>query len=375
MINLGRCRLWAASSIEISTRAIDVVRATPVIDMLGLLTLDWARFFSWQQAAGNFVERDFRELETTGINVFHPAVELGAKNAAAQTQRWLNGWDVLLDNHPCFLARVETINDLLTVPKLGKLGVVVGFQSSDHFLTRNDVAAYYRLGQRVSQLTYNGQSRLGSGCKVFGDQGLTRFGSEVVAEMNRVGMAIDVSHCGDRTSLDAIAASRKPVLITHSNCRALVSGQPRCKTDKVIRRMAQGGGVMGITIVRQFVSRRKTPTLDDWLDHFDHVVREAGVEHVGLGSDADPTTFNPATRRPNPAYAIRGLDPELRIFQLAEGLMKRGYSKAAVGLVLGGNFQRALTEIWSGSPSVHPDEPMIRRDPFCPAPLPPGWGR
>jgi membrane dipeptidase len=367
-LQLGRCRLFGESAIEVSTRAIDVVRATTVIDMLGLITLDWSQLYRWQRTPTSFGEPDFRLLESSGIQIFHPAVETGAKDAVAGARRWLAGWTALLESQPCFLARIGSLNDLLLQPKLGKIGLLLGFQNSTHFRTAGDVGTFHALGQRVSQLTYNKANALGNGCFVKRDTGLTEFGAEVVREMNEFGMAIDVSHCGERTTLEAIGASRKPVLVTHSNCLALVPGQPRCKSDAVIRLMAAGGGVMGITMVAAFVHRRASPTLDDLLDHFDYVAKLVGVEHVGLGSDVDVEAMFPATRSMNPIYAIRGLSAHGRVFQLTEGLLRRGYSQSDVALVLGGNFRRALASIWPETSWRPVPERETRRDPFCPAP-------
>jgi membrane dipeptidase len=187
--------------------------------------------------------------------------------------------------------------------------------------------------------------------------------------MNRVGMAIDVSHCGERTSREAIEASRHPVLVTHSNCRTLNPGHPRCKSDAVIRRMAASGGVMGITVVRAFVGGSR-PSLDDLLGHYDHVARLVGVEHVGLGSDTDVTALDAKTGKVRSFYAIRGLDPATRTYQIADGLLRRGYSPEAVELVLGGNFRRALAAIWHTEPRSVDASRELRRDPFCPTPRP-----
>ena len=373
MVNLGRCRLYAASSVEISTRAVDLVLGSTVIDMLGLLTLDWSQFARWRRQPEEFVETDYRRIESSGINVLHPAVETSYADAFKGAARWITGWNRLLGAHPCFLQRVDSMTDVVYAPALGKIGVVIGFQNSTHFRTVRDVGLFFRHGQRVSQLTYNAANRLGSGGYAASDHGLTRYGAEIVAEMNRVGMAIDVSHCGDRTSAEAIESSRRPVLITHSNCRALVPGHPRCKPDGVIRRMARHGGVMGITVVRAFVSRKRAPDLADLLDHFDHVARVAGVEHVGLGSDTDLTAVNPRTGRANPVYAIRGLDPGVRVFQIVDGLLRRGWGEDDVRLMLGGNFLRALAAILPDDPRQPlRSEETLRRDPFCPAPRPHG---
>jgi membrane dipeptidase len=212
-------------------------------------------------------------------------------------------------------------------------------QDANHLRSAGDVDEFYRMGQRLTQLTYNSENRLGDGCKVGNDKGLTAFGADVIARMNLVGMAIDVSHCGQRTSLDVISASKKPVLITHSNCRALAPGVARCKPDEVIRAAARTGGVLGITAVRQFVRSAGNATIEDVLNHFDHAVKLAGVEHVGIGSDFDLDA--------HPSYDIPGLNNANRIYQLTDGLLRRGYTDAQISMMLGGNFERALRQIWS----------------------------
>ncbi len=370
MLNLGRCRLFAADGPVVSTRAVDLVVGSTVIDMLGLLTLDWPRLWRWQSAPESFGEAEFRRLEASGIGVFHPAVEARAHDAHEGARRWLAGWNRLLSSQPCYLAPIRSMADVLEARRLGKIGVLVGFQNSDHFRTPSDVDLFHRLGQRVSQLTYDGPNRIGSGCWAERDTGLTAFGAAVVTAMNRAGMVIDISHCGERTSREAIAESREAVLVTHSNCRALVPGQPRCKSDEIIRLMAAGGGVMGITLVRGFVGGR-SPSLADVLDHFDHVVRLVGIEHVGLGSDVDLEGLD-ASGRPSRAYQIRGLTPSRRVFQLTDGLLSRGYSEAAVVGILGANFARALGKIWAHLPWPEASEHPKARDPFCPVPNPRG---
>ncbi|HEX9635938.1 MAG TPA: membrane dipeptidase [Acidobacteriota bacterium] len=369
LAQFGRGALEAAAPAQVSARAVDLVLGSTVVDMLGLLTLDWPKLYAWYRNPADFAEPDYRKLEASGVNIFHPAIETSSSDSHQAVLRWLRGWNRLLERENCFLARIEGINDLLHVPKLGKLGVLIGFQNSNHFRSAADVGPFYALGQRVSQLTYNQRNRIGSGCFEAHDRGLTGFGAGIIAAMNDSGMAVDISHCGERTSLDALAASSKPVLVTHSNCRALVPGQPRCKSDAVIKQLAAGGGVMGITIVRGFVGRSAAPSLEDLLDHFDHVARLVGPEHVGLGSDVDVEAVRPATGKPDPLYAIRGLDPALRVFQIADGLLRRGYGAPDVGLILGGNFLRVLAAIFPDA-SWHPvPQWQTQRDPFCPAPL------
>ena len=179
--------------------------------------------------------------------------------------------------------------------------------------------------------------------------------------MNAVGMLIDVSHSGDRTTLDAVALSPKPIAFTHSNCRALIE-HPRVKTDEAIRALAAKGGVMGITGVRNFVSSTEPTSVATIVDHIDHVVKLVGIDHVGIGSDADLNGYDDMSAEGNKAlraaykssYAFRdkidtdGFDDPTKMFSLTEELIRRRYSDANITAVLGGNFQRLLAETWGG---------------------------
>jgi membrane dipeptidase len=351
MINRGRFRLFADDGPVVSARAVELVGRSMVIDMLGLLTLDWPKLWGWQREPAAFGPADLNALRASGVKVFHPAVEPNDPRPYEAALDWLSGWSRLLDRRPDCFVRIDSGRAFQRVRAEGKVGVLVGFQSSDHFRTAADVAGFHALGQRVSQLTYNTRDRIGCGCFEAQDTGLTPYGAEIVAAMNRVGMVVDVSHCSERTCLDAFAVSRQPVLITHSNCRTLADN-PRCKSDAVIRTMAARGGVMGITAVAAFVSGRTPARLDDVLDHFDHVARVAGVEHVGLGSDVASDAVDPRTGRVPARYAVQGLPPARRVFDLTEGLIRRGYSDPAIELILGGNFQRVLTAIWEPAPAA-----------------------
>jgi membrane dipeptidase len=333
-----------STSPEFSSRAIDLVAQSNVIDMLGLLTLNYRLLVRWQEAPQNFGEADFCKLRESGINVFNPAVAFPTENPYQVTHDWLTRWNFFLGQHPAFFLRIDAPDDLANAKKQGKIGIILGMQDADHLRNVDDVDAFYQLGQRVTQLTYNATNRLGSGC-LGHDTGLTPFGAEVVSRMNEIGMAVDVSHCGERTSLDAIEASDAPVLITHSNCRALCPEIARCKSDETIKAAARKGGVIGITSVRHFVRAKDPVTIEDALDHFDHAVKVAGIEHVGVGSDMD---LDGRDRPAGPAlYDIAGLNRTGRIYELTEGLIRRGYSDADIALILGGNFERALGEIWT----------------------------
>jgi membrane dipeptidase len=134
------------------------------------------------------------------------------------------------------------------------------------------------------------------------------------------------------------------VLVTHSNCRSLVA-HARCKPDEAIRRMAAKGGVLGVTMARGFASEAGVTTIVAVLDHIDHIVRLVGVEHVGLGSDVDLDGRDAHTPK---KYDLDGIDYSKKIFDLTEGLVRRKYWSSDIELILGGNFKRALGEIWNG---------------------------
>jgi membrane dipeptidase len=342
-INRGQFSLFAQGDAY-SARTLDLVRQSTVIDMLGLITLNYKKLSSWESDPAGFRRADFVRLKNSGITALHPAVGYTTGDIYAETLRDITGWNLFLAGHPEQFLRMDKVGDFERAKSTGKIGIVIGQQNSVHFRTVEDVDRFYALGQRVSQLTYLG-NRIGGGSTGSKDVGLTEYGVEIVARMNKVGMAVDISHCADRTSLDAIEASDRPVLITHSNCRKLVPNSSRCKTDETIRSMAQKGGVMGVTMVRGFVSTSGPATIDTVLDHVDHIARLVGVEHVGVGSDVDLDGRDWPSKAPR-KYDLDGIDYSKKIFDLTEGLVRRNYSSESIGLILGGNFKRALGEMW-----------------------------
>lgn len=361
----GRYALFAQSSRLYSKRCLGLLGRATVIDMLSqfklgayldVLPQPGPRVTTWFSHPETFTTADFQRYRSSAINAFHIGWGYGP-NAYDDARAILAAWNRLLAAHPDMLVRIDLAQQFAMVKRAGKIGIVLGFQNSDHFRSVSDVDAFLAAGQRVSQLTYNVRNALGCGYEERPDSGLTHYGAEVIARMNQAGMAVDVSHCGDRTTMDALAASARPVLVSHSNCRAL-NPHPRCKTDAQIKQLAAQGGVMGISSVQMFVRARGGASLEDVLDHFDHVARLVGVEHVGVGSDVDLDGYDKLPpvlhRRMLTGYKenapargdIPGLDHPQRIFDLTEGLIRRGYSDSAIELILGGNFRRALASIW-----------------------------
>lgn len=363
MLSLGRYRLFGALGPEYSARAVKLVTESLVIDMLSPLRLSGGN--AWMREPETFTEADLARYRESGIDVFHIAVGVGGANAYESVHRFLALWNGFIAGHDRWLMRVDSATDLERVNGSGKIGILLGLQNSEHFRSVDDVDYFRSLGQRVSQLTYNRRNMIGDGSTERVDGGISDFGAAIVERMNRVGMAVDVSHSSDRTTLDACALSKRPVLFTHSNGRALVPGHPRCKTDEAIRAMAKTGGVMGITGVRMFVKADEPTTIEHMLDHYDHVTRLVGPEHLGVGSDIDLDGYDDMPAEDNKrlragykgSYGFRekidieGVDHPKRMFDLTEGLIRRRYTDAQIKGILGGNFARVLAGIWRPEPA------------------------
>ncbi len=356
LLNLGRARIFAASETTYATRTVDLVQRSLVIDMLGLVKLD----FTPEAYALPTGDEQAHLFRGSGISAIHNSIGTGGPAAREETLTFLAAWQGYVGRNSRIFTLAGVAADLDRAKSEGRVAVIMGVQNSEHFREARDVRAFYQLGQRCSQLTYNAQNLLGAGGTERVDGGITDFGAEIIAAMNEVGMLIDVSHCGDRTTLDAIEASQRAIAITHSNCRAL-NNHPRLKTDEAIRQLAAKGGVIGITGVRNFVRDREPTTVEHMVDHIDHVVKVAGIEHVGIGSDSDldgyddmpPNQLKALRGSYKSAYAFRdkldtdGFDHPRKIFDLAEALIRRGYSDDNVAAVLGGNFRRLLGATWA----------------------------
>jgi membrane dipeptidase len=360
MINLGRFRLLPWPTTEYSARAIDLMKRATVIDMLSPITLNFPLQDKWFANPELFTPEAKRYTDS-GINVFHIAVGVGGPEAYDQTLRFFSQWNGLIAGNDQVMMRIDSPADFERVKGSGKIGIMLGLQNSEQFRRPGDVDFFWNLGQRVSQLTYNSRNMIGNGSTERRDEGLSDYGVTIVQRMNKVGMAVDISHSGDRTTLDAFEVSTRPVLITHSNCRALAPGHPRCKTDEAIKACGAKGGVMGITGVRMFVKTEEPTTIEDVLNHFDHVRKLIGPQHLGVGSDIDldgyddmPPEINKQLRAGyKGSYGFRekidieGLDHPKRMFDLTDGLIRRKYSDDEILGVLGGNFRRVLSEIWT----------------------------
>lgn len=338
-----------------SRRARRLVERALVVDMLAPLRLDLRE----DAFAFPLTSAETAAFRASGISVMHSAWGIEGVDAREKVLEHLAGWHGFIGRNSDLFTLVDKAADLDRAKASGRIAVVMGVQNAEHFRDPADVKAFHGMGLRCSQLTYNSQTRIGSGSTEREDGGVSDFGAAIIKAMNEAGVLIDVSHCGDRTTLDAIELSTGPVAMTHSNCRAL-NNHPRLKTDEAIRKLAAKGGVMGITGVRMFVSAAEPTTLEAIVDHIDHVVKLVGIEHVGIGSDADLFGYDrmqadqlKALRAAYKAsYGFRdridtdGFDHPRKIYDLTEALIRRGYSDAGIESILGGNFRRLLGSVW-----------------------------
>jgi membrane dipeptidase len=355
MINLGRFRVLAANPQQYSARALKLVERSLVIDMLAPLKLD----FEPKAYALPLTEPEAAMFRDCGITGFHNSIGLGGPTAHEDALEYLAAWQGFAGRNADVFSLVGKASDLDHAKRHQKIAVIMGIQNADQFRETKDVKAFYEYGLRCSQLTYNSQNLIGSGSTDREDGGVSDFGAEIIKAMNEEGMLIDVSHSGDRTTLDAIDISDKPIAITHSNCRAL-NNHPRLKTDEAIQKLAAKGGVMGITGVRMFVRDKEPTTIEHIVDHIDHVVKLVGIEYVGIGSDSGLTGYDGMAPDQlkmlrgsyKASYAMRekldtdGFGQPKRIFDLTESLIHRGYSDDNITAILGRNFRRLLGTIW-----------------------------
>ena len=337
-------------------KVLDLVQRSLIIDMLGPLKLD----FRPEAYATPLTDAEAAMFRSSGITAFHNSVGVGGATAYDDALQFIAAWSGFVGRNSEIFSLVGRAEDIEHAKAKQKIAVIMGLQNADEFRDPKDVKAFFELGLRCAQLTYNSQNLVGSGSTDRVDGGISDYGVEIINAMNEVGMLIDVSHSGDRTTLDAIELSPKPIAFTHSNCRAL-NNHPRLKTDEAIRKLAAKGGVMGITGVRNFVKDKEPTTVEDIVDHIDHVVKLVGIEHVGIGTDSDlmgydrmpPDQYKQLKAGYKSSYAFRdkidtdGFNHPRKMFDLTAALVRRGYNDSNIQAVLGGNFRRLLGSTWT----------------------------
>lgn len=326
-------------------------------------------------------ELDIPRMRQGGINAVFFSVYTAAndKTALESVKQALKIIDAIVEEvyrHPNDLVLAVSPNEILDAKKTGKIAILMGVEGghmidSSLAVLRN----FYRLGARYLTLTHSAST--GWADSSGGMEGLTDFGKDVVREMNQLGMMIDISHVSDSTFFDAIQASKAPIIASHSSCRALAS-HPRNMTDEMLQSLAQNGGVIHINYYNVFLdddyndrsrkhARQRTKNLLDrgefktsqqlamekhhinqenvrrigrvplsrLIDHFEHAVKVAGIDHVGMGSDFDGVR----------SQLPKDMEDISKIPNLVVGLSERGFSDTDITKILGGNTLRVMRDV------------------------------
>lgn len=281
-----------------------------------------------------------------------------------------------VEQHADDFTLAESADDIRAAKENGQLAAIIGFQDAKPVQKNlRHLQAFERMGVRIIQLTYNTQNYVGSGCCERNDSGLSHFGRDVVKEMNDRGILVDLSHCADETTMDAIEAASDPVTFNHVGARAINHAYGRGKTDEQLKAVAETGGVIGVLFASSFLKRDPDThevlpaSIDDILDHVDYIVDLVGVDHVGFGSDLNDHAYDvgktPETSsfrhwRPTHPEVFgsgptdrydpppEGLERHTELLNFTRGLVSRGYSDTEIKKILGGNFLRVFEDVWNG---------------------------
>ena len=353
-------RVFAQSTQEYPERVVRLMRESLVIDMLNqfLYRMDQKDLLEkWLTVPGAFTEADYLKFKSSGVNVIN--FGNGADNYADAADLFAK-FNNLMAMYPQWVMRIDSAADLMKAKETGRLGIIYGLQSSEQFEHLDDVNKCFGFGQRISQLSYNFRSKIADGAFEPFDGGVSEYGGKVIGRMNAVGMVVDLGHASDKTKLDALEISKKPVILSHGNCRALIPGGLRASTDEAIKKLAAKGGVMGITDIAFMVKGTEPVTVEVVVNHFDHGRDLVGIEHVGVGSDAGIESndlgsdvakdmLNKADKRyhVHGEYEIvKGMQGPTRMYELVAALVRRGYTDEQIRLVIGGNWARVLKDIF-----------------------------
>jgi membrane dipeptidase len=309
---------------------------------------------------------DARASGLTAVNVTMGYV-FGPEDPYEYTIRTIGAWDRLIREHPLDLMKVDSAADLEGARREGRIGVFYGFQNAVQVGDKPErIDTFADLGVRVIQLTYNPANTLGDGSMAPENRGLTPLGHKVVERLNANRVMVDLSHSGEHTCLDAIAASRQPISINHTGCRALCD-LPRNKTDAELRGVAEKGGFVGVYFM-PYLNRSGHAAAEDVVAHIEHAVKVCGEDHVGIGTDGPVTQIDDlaayrshleaeiadrsqkgvgATGERADTYPfvvdLRGVDQFRKLERL---LRARGHSQARIDKILGRNFLAFAREVW-----------------------------
>ncbi len=313
--------------------------------------------------------RALADAHASGLCAFNQTIGyvFGPDEPFEASVRDIGVWDQLIRSRPQDLLKVYSGDDVRQAHASGRVGVILGFQNAA--MMGNDATRaglFANLGIKVIQLTYNGRNQLGDGSMVTENRGLTEFGRQVVHELNRNRVMVDLSHSGEQTCLDAVVASEQPIVISHTGCRA-IADLPRNKSDRELRLVAEKGGVVGIYFM-PFLAIDRQPTATDLIAHIEHALAVCGEDHVSIGTDGSVPRIDDMQRY----YAELEKEVEMRrttgigatgeradivpflpdlqgadkFWRLADLLQQRGHKASVIDKILGANFLRLADAVW-----------------------------
>ena len=241
-----------------------------------MLTIDGMQYSNWSR-------KIFEQMREGGLDCVH--VTIAYHETCLEALRNVVSWNRMFEAHGDLICKVQSGSDVLNAKGQGKTGVVFGFQNcspieDDYSL----VEVFHALGVRFMQLSYNNQSLLATGCYEEDDPGITRFGKQIIREMNRVGMVIDMSHSAEISTLEAIELSERPIAITHANPTFFHPAR-RNKSDAVLKALSESGGMLGFSLYPFHLKGGSHCTLEDFCRMVGETAEVMGIDHIGIGSD------------------------------------------------------------------------------------------
>ncbi|RYD45326.1 MAG: peptidase M19 [Sphingomonadales bacterium] len=364
----GAAGLAATSLLPVAARAAAVpdVRKWVIVNALGGLADP-----NVQDAPDPFSPRVLAEAHASGITAINCTLGYvaGPADPFEKSVADVAEMDMLMRRYPRDLVKILSAADIRRAKAEKKIGIIYGFQNGAMMgkdAARVDIFA--NMGVRIFQLTYNPANQLGDGSMAPGNRGLTPFGREVIERLNAQHMIVDLSHSGETTCLEAARASKAPISINHTGCRA-VTDLPRNKTDAELRLVAEKGGFIGIYFM-PFLNISGQARAEDVVRHIDHAVNLCGEDHVGIGTDGHvgqiddlqayqavlakeiaerrAAGISASGERPDTypfVVDLRGPDQFRKLITL---LAARGYSSRRIEKIMGLNFLRHAESVWGG---------------------------
>lgn len=305
----------------------------------------------------NFGRAIFEDMRRGGLSAANCTCSIweGFRATMDNVARW-KGW---FREHSDLITQVTTSADIARAKREGKTGIILGWQNLTGIEDQIGYLQLFKeLGVGIMQIAYNTQNLVGTGCYESRDGGLSDFGHEVIAEMNRLGILCDLSHVGAKTSEDVIKASKKPVAYTHCLPGAL-KAHPRNKSDEQLRFIVERGGFVGVTMFPPFLRRGTESTVDDYVEAIEYVIQLCGEDQVGFGTDFtqgyDRQFFEWITHDKGYARKLTEfgeiVNPagirEIKDYpNLTAAMQKRGWKESRIRKVMGENWVRLLKEVW-----------------------------